>query len=89
MKLIIEIPEEEYIKICDEPCTELALAVRNGTVLPKKHGRIADMDEAIKCIEDVTGDDAIYAISLIEWACRKRTIIEADKERNGMNEVDN
>ena len=35
MKLIIDIPEEEYIKICDEPCTELALAVRNGTSLDK------------------------------------------------------
>ena len=33
MKLIIDIPKEEYIKICDEPCTELALAVRNGTPL--------------------------------------------------------
>lgn len=80
MKLIIDISEEDYIKICDEPCTELALAVRNGTPLPKGHGRIADMDEAIKCIEDVNGEDALWAISLIEWACRKRTIIEADKE---------
>ena len=80
MKIIIDIPEEDYIKICDEPCTELALAVRNGTPLPKGHGRIADMDEAIKCIEDVNGEDALWAISLIEWACRKRTIIEADKE---------
>lgn len=48
--------------------------------LPKGHGRIADMDAAIKCIEDVTGDDAFYAITLIDWACGKRTIIEADKE---------
>lgn len=34
MRVVIDIPEEEYIRICDEPCTELALAVRNGTVLP-------------------------------------------------------
>ena len=33
---------------------------------------------AIKCIEEVEGDDAVWAISLIEWACSKRTIIEAD-----------
>ena len=58
----------------------LIKAVKNGTPLPKGHGRIADMDEAIKCIEDVTGDDAIYAIALIEWACGKRTIIEADTD---------
>lgn len=42
------------------------------------HGRIADMDEAIKCIEEITGKDAEFAISLIEWACGKRTIIEAE-----------
>lgn len=46
--------------------------------LPKGHGRIADMDEAIKCIKEAKGDDAIWAVSLIEWACAKRTIIEAD-----------
>lgn len=48
-------------------------------ILPKEHGRIADMDEAIKCIKECEGDDAIWAISLIEWACGKRTLIEADK----------
>ena len=46
--------------------------------VPAPHGRIADMDEAIKCIEEVKGKDAEFAISLIEWACGKRTIIEAE-----------
>ena len=46
--------------------------------VPAPHGRIADMDEAIKCIEEVKGKDAELAISLIEWACGKRTIIEAE-----------
>lgn len=46
--------------------------------MPVPHGRIADMDEAIKCIEEVKGDDAEFAISLIEWTCGKRTIIEAE-----------
>ena len=62
----------------DDVKTALMRAVANGTPLPKGHGRIADMDAAIKCIEDVEGDDAVWAISLIEWACSKRTIIEAD-----------
>lgn len=35
MQILIDIPEEDYIRICDEPCTELALAVRNGIPLPK------------------------------------------------------
>ena len=46
--------------------------------VPVPHGRIADMDEAIKCIEEVKGKDAEFAISLIEWACGKRTVIEAE-----------
>ncbi len=78
---INESPTEEfanhYIKLYDLALTR---AIRNGTVIPKGHGRIADVDEAIKCIEEVQGEDAIWAISLIEWACSKRTIIETDKE---------
>lgn len=54
-------------------------AIREGKVLPPGHGRISDMDEAIKCIEECKGEDATYAIALIEWACGKRTLIEADK----------
>ena len=83
IELIIKIPEEDF-----ERCKKrfqmridiMGNAIAKGIPLPKGHGRIADMDEAIKCIEEVKGDDAIYAIALIEWACGKRTIIEADKE---------
>lgn len=48
MKLIIDIPEEKYIRICDEPCTELALAVRNG--IPLTPDTLADllMNERIR-----------------------------------------
>lgn len=55
---------------CDKPCPIVEV--------PVPHGRIVDMDEAIKCIEEVKGKDAIWAISLIEWACGKRTVIEAE-----------
>ena len=88
IELVIKIPEEVYEHILKAKSVPDVLGidivntvnvVKNGTVLPKGHGRIADMDEAIKCIKDVEGDDAIWAISLIEWTCAKRTIIEADK----------
>lgn len=55
---------------CDKPCPIVEI--------PTPHGLIADIDEAIKCIEEVTGKDAEFAISLIKWACGKRTIIEAE-----------
>jgi hypothetical protein len=83
IELVIKIPEEEYdiIKNSKKPMIWAEHLIANGTPLPKGHGRIADMDEAIKCIKNVEGEDAVWAISLIEWACGKRTIIEADKEQ--------
>lgn len=86
-EIVIKIPDITY-EVCiskeleDKDLTTFQLLIRYGTPLPKGHGRIADMDEAIKCIKDVEGEDAIWAISLIEWACTKRTIIEADKAEN-------
>lgn len=86
MQIMIDIDEDVYTRLFDNgkadsiDLLKAAKAIRKGTVLPKGHGRIADMDAAIKCIKDVEGDDAIWAISLIEWACSKRTIIEAEKE---------
>ena len=82
MQIVIDIPEEEYQNILHTGRASFCVvnAIEAGTILPKGHGRIADMDEAIKCIKDVEGDDATWAIALIEWACSKRTLIEADKE---------
>ena len=84
IELVIKVPEDLYEAYKGRPpmlgdvgMDMIAQAISNGTPLPKGHGRIADMDEAIKCIKDVEGEDAIWAISLIEWACGKRTIIEA------------
>ena len=90
MQIVIDIPNEVYERFGREYWAEdlvsdyvtevILIAFAKGTVLPKGHGRIADMDAAIECIKEVKGEDAIWAISLIEWACGKRTIIEADKE---------
>ena len=89
MQRIIDITDDIYAELTKTGENEINLgillalreAVRQGTTLPKGHGRIADMDEAIKCIKDVEGEDAVWAIGLIEWACGKRTIIGADKEQ--------
>lgn len=85
MQLIINIDEETYKKCKWKNNGVVGLewwerAIANGIPLPKGHGRISDMDAAIKCIQDVEGEDAIWAIALINWACGKRTIIKADKE---------
>lgn len=86
MQIVIDI-DEDKLKLVKKHglednfilCDIVVKAIKRGTPLPKGHGRIADMDEAIKCLQDVEGEDAIWAINLIEWACAKRTIIEADR----------
>ena len=60
IELVIKIPNELYEvykgrppMLGDAGMDMIAQAISNGTPLPKGHGRITDMDEAIKCIEDV------------------------------------
>ena len=78
MQIVIDIPEEEYKRLVYIDIFKLRGYIENGIPLPKGHGRIADIDEMIACIKDVEGEDASWALALIEWAGEKRTIIEAD-----------
>ena len=93
MELVIKIDDkmyelvkhfEEGLRLIDKKYdnvdTALLRAIINGTPLPEHHGRIVDIDEVIKCIEEAQGNDVVWVLNLIEWACSKRTIIEADKE---------
>ena len=86
MHIMTEIDDDLYTRLFDNGETdtsdmlEACAAIRKGKVIPKGHGRIADMDAAIECIKEVKGEDATWAIALIEWACDKRLFIEADKE---------
>lgn len=84
VELVIKIDKEDWKDINnihfirEDLKFKIGKAIMNGTPLPKGHGRLADMDEAIKCIEEVNGEDAVWAIGLINWACSKRTILKAD-----------
>lgn len=71
MKIVIDIPEEEYEEIISsEDCGlhTLTRAVANGTPLPKGHGRLIDGD-ALK-------DQMKIGYKIVENA---PTVIEADK----------
>ena len=54
MQIVIDIPEEEYevilnnnyVAVCACPHL-LSKAIKNGTPLPKGHGRLIDFDSAI------------------------------------------
>ncbi len=96
IELVIKIPEEEYRLIkksdktvfADVASKECMLhAIKNGTPLPKGHGRLIDADAEIKKIQDISDrvknrnascldvyDGEIAAMRLAS------TIIEADKE---------
>ena len=87
-QIVISISNDTYYRCKNErvgllsfDIPEVCNAIKNGTVLPKGHGRLTDMDEAIKCLEEVTDSkEKQYALCLIDWACSKRVMIEADKE---------
>ena len=56
MKIVIDIPEWEYKWIVENPQTypgKLDEMIRNGTQLPKVHGRLIDAD---KCIRQAWND---------------------------------
>lgn len=75
VELIIKIPKDyyNYIKnISDHHCTADMLIIKNGTPLPKGHGRLIDADALNR--KDV--NCANIPMNFIDTA---QTIIEADK----------
>ena len=55
MQIVIDIPERKYKWIVDNPQTytdDLYEAIRNGTPLPKGHGRLGDLDELKQTLEN-------------------------------------
>lgn len=60
-------------------------AIEDGTPLPKGHGRLCDLDAALKCVDDDSVEDCDakwQAIRLFEWAMTKRVVIEAEKSES-------
>ena len=55
MQIVIDIPDSLYenILICWENIhPKVWKILKNGRPLPKGHGRLADLDEALKCVEE-------------------------------------
>lgn len=83
MKIVIDIPEEEYkcvqITGCIGNKTCISNAIYNGTPIPKGHGRLIDVDWIDdNCPYYYSDEDArlCYAVNDVNDA---PTIIEADK----------
>lgn len=88
MKLVIDIPDD-YMNYIDNyekgSLFDIALinAIKNGTPLPKGHGRMIDAEELKKIIkENHPLTIAGYRVKLDDID-NASTIIEADKENEG------
>lgn len=95
MQIVIDIDDGDYNRIQDIPDVLNSLtsrtysAIRNGTPLPKGHGRLIDADKFLKDNEAYTGwilDSSdwggknAYKDALEDLVNEAPTIIEADKE---------
>ena len=86
MQIVINLDEDVYTRLFDNGVpTSLAdgividRAIRTGKVLPK-HGRLCDLDAALKCVDDDSMEDCDakwQAIRLFDWAMSKRVLLEA------------
>lgn len=81
MQIVIDISDIKYQWIKENPLTydnEYCEAIRNGTPLPKGHGRLIDADDIFLIDEQFyTPSDYCVAEGAVNDA---PTIIEADKE---------
>lgn len=93
MKIVIDIPEEEYKLACKYPESTYILPaeiIKKGTPLPKGHGRLIDEDNVIEAVnkrlkvlrthEEFNkkhGDIDLFGV--MPYIAEIPTIIEADK----------
>lgn len=87
MKLIIDISEDDYRKVQDGrgSVSMMRKVIRNGTPLPKGHGRLIDADAFsgdMFCDADMTNQHTCY-YSIRKLLDSAHTIIEADNESEG------
>ena len=80
MQIVIDIPKEMYINalngyLCGSET--LVNAIKNGTPLPKGHGRLIDAD---KLREEIFVVDSYSEEPVKQQISDAPTIIEADKE---------
>ena len=95
IKLVIEIPEKEYkellksiehYEITGVPISDLYLAIKNGTPLPKGHGRLIDADKFLEKVKKDREHEAYLHSWTVDNVLERLdswyapTIIEADKE---------
>ena len=94
MELVIDISEKLYNKMKTyQGLDDTYVAVKNGTPLPKGHGRLKDIDKFLKRVEEDRGHECYMRSWTIDDVLQRLdswyapTIIEADKESEDTNEA--
>ena len=96
VEVVIKIPKEEY-DICkrtwDTDCLDVLMsAVKYGTLLPKGHGKIVDVNEILLDATTITTDDysgnEVLDVVLKEDIDNVHAIIEADEVKENSEELE-
>lgn len=85
MKLVIEMPEAEYKKVKEGRASVSMMreAIRNGTPLPKGHGRLIDADAMINKLCTQEASDffgSVTCAEIMDFIENEKSIVEADKQ---------
>ena len=90
MRIVIDIPEEDYILATKEDFSaiyngnHIAKAIKNGTPLPKGHGRLIEitnqLEQELFTFTRYTGIDECPYESATLITDNAPTVLEADKE---------
>ena len=80
VELVIKIPEKIYESVMDGTyCGTLYQELKNGTILPKGHGRLVDADEIDNNIYDLTRSMDLNYGQISEVVDTAPIIVEADE----------
>lgn len=93
IELIIKIPEEDYKRLVYKDIFRLQGYIKNGVALPKRHGRIGDLDQLIRTMKELNDDNGGEPLNAVDRGydlayqhmvevAKECVIIEADKGEN-------
>lgn len=91
IELIIKIPQEDYKRLVYMDIFRLQGYIIKGVALPKRHGKIGDLDQLIQTMKELNDDNGGEPLNAVDRGydlayqhmvevAKECVIIEADKE---------
>ena len=90
MQIVIDIPDGCYDELCNaqfpiQDAYRLVAWIKNGTPLPKGHGRLIDADR-LRSMYSINRANFNTVVGIQKWVDDMPTIIEADKTESEVKE---